>query len=386
MTSDEQFQHHDNLAFLNKKSTLKTKLINAHLAVQQTHPFVARISLALYDADTNILRTFLHSSMGDNPLEHYETQMDNAPSLKEILDRGTPRVINRMVTIEGKIDNADKDLAEHNQRLGKQGYAASYTIPIYDSGSFVGFLFFNSYEANVFTEQVLHQLDLHGHLISLMVINELNTMQTLSAMVKTTGNITHQRDLETGSHLDRMSRYTRVIALALADKYDLDDEYIEHVFMFSPLHDIGKIAIPDEILLKPGRLTEREMDVMKTHPLKGRQIIDNMLQNFGLEHIDHSDIMLNIATFHHEAVNGSGYPLGRSGNEIPLEARIVAVADIFDALTSNRPYKEAWSNEKAFEFLQKMAGETLDGDCVKALLDNKDEVLRIQKTFQEKAI
>ncbi|MFC1747563.1 HD-GYP domain-containing protein [Pseudomonadota bacterium] len=384
MANNDQFKHQDHLAFLNKKSSLRTKLKNAHAAVQENLPFIARIALALYDSNTKILRTYLHSSVENNPLEHYETLIDNAPSLKEILNREQPRVINNMLTFEEH--KGSETIPIHKRRLGRQGYAASYTVPIFDSGTFIGFLFFNSYETDVFTEQALHELDLHGHLISLMVINELNTVQTLSAIVKTTGNLTHHRDLETGSHLDRMSRYTRLIAISLADKYDLNDDYIEHVFMFSPLHDIGKIAIPDNILLKQGQLNDDEMQVMRTHPLKGRQIIDNMLHNFGLEHIDHTDIMRNIATFHHEAVNGTGYPQGKSGNEIPLEARMVAVADIFDALTSKRPYKEAWSNEQAFELLNKLAGETLDKDCVEALLNHQEEINTIQEAFREKAL
>lgn len=220
-------------------------------------------------------------------------------------------------------------------------------------------------------------------MISLMIINEFATIRTLAAAIKTTGHITHCRDPETGSHLDRMSRYSRLIAGAIAVKYDLDDDYIEHVFMYSPLHDIGKIAIPDEVLLSPNRLEKSEMEIMKTHARKGREMIDDLIMNFGLQNIDHIDILRNIAEYHHESVNGTGYPDGKSNDEIPLEARIVAVADVFDALTSRRPYKEAWSNEMAISNLQQLAGEKLDKDCVDALLDNMDEVLKIQQQFRE---
>jgi len=309
-------------------------------------------------------------------MKAYQALIDEAPSLKEILKRGQPRVINNMLTFEG----GNK---EHHKRLGRQGYAASYTIPLFNNGEFFGFMFFNSYQTDVFTEKHLEELDLHGHLIALMVINELNSIQTLSAAIKTTGHMTHHRDPETGSHLDRMSRYSRLIARALASKYELDDDYIEHIFMFAPLHDIGKIAIPDNILLKPGKLTETEMVVMRSHAIKGKEIIDDLLQNFGLEQISHADILRNIAICHHESVNGSGYPFGKRGDEIPLEARIVAVADIFDALTSRRPYKEAWSNEAAFATLRQMAGEKLDSDCVEALLAHVIEIEAIQRQFKE---
>ncbi len=380
MPENSQFQHIDRLAFLNQEGTLSDKLTRAHKQIQETLPFIARISLALYDKDTKVLKTFLHSSNDDDPLSHYETLIDNAPSLKEILNKGHPRVIN---TLPKK---HHKNAAEHTQRISKQGYNASYTIPMYDNGTFIGFVFFNSYECEVFTEHHLHEIDLYAHLIALMVINELTTIHTLTAVVKTSGNLTHYRDPETGSHLDRMSRYTRLIAKEISGKHKLNDDYIEHVFMFSPLHDIGKIAIPDNILLKPGKLDEDEMAIMKSHTLKGRQIIDHMLENFGLENIDNTNILRNIATFHHEAVNGTGYPIGKMGEEIPLEARIVAVADIFDALTSHRPYKEAWSNKDAFDLLTTLAGETLDEDCVNALLTNEAEIVEIQKRFKEKTL
>ena len=376
MDNEQDFTHNDALSFLNLKGGLKSKLLSAHSAVQKKLPFIARIAIALYDPETKILKTYLHSSGVDNPLEHYQSLIDNAPSLKEILKRGKSRVVNNMLTFE---DSNKK----HIRRLGRQGYAASYTMPMFNNGDFFGFLFFNSYEKEVFTEKVLEELDLHGHLISLMLINELSTIQTLGAAIKTTSHMTHHRDPETGSHLDRMSRYSRLIAEILADKYELDDDYIEQIFMFSPLHDIGKIAIPDHILLKTGKLTEDEMRIMRTHSQKGKEIIDDLLQNFGMDKISHANILRNIAAYHHETINGTGYPEGRSGMDIPLEARIVAVADIFDALTSERPYKKAWSIDDAFEALAEMAGEKLDQDCVDALLSHREEIEKIQRQFKE---
>lgn len=377
MSNDNvSFEHRDRYAFLNASGSFKEKLVGAHRVLQSHAPYVARIAIALFDPETKVLKTYVHSSGNDNPLAHYQSLFEYAPSLKEILKKGLPRVVNNLVTFE----NGEH---EHTQRIGRQGYAASYTMPIFSRGVFIGFLFFNSYEAGVFDETALDVLDLYGHMISLMVVNELTSLQTLIAAVKTTGQLTHLRDPETGSHLDRMSRYSRLIARGLAEKYHLDDDYIEHVFMFAPLHDIGKIAVPDHILLKPGRLTDDEFRTMKLHADTGREIIDKLLANFGLGSVEHVDILRNIAAFHHEAVNGTGYPAGMSGNDIPLEARIVAVADIFDALTSKRPYKDAWTNDAAFSALQEIAGQKLDSDCVQALLSCRTDVEAIQRQFKE---
>jgi len=369
-------EHHDTLEALNKLSPLREKLIAAHKSVSEIFPFIVRIAITIYDPETNILKTYIHSSGDDNPLDHYQATLDDAPSLKAIIKNGLPRVVNNLLTFE---DGQN----EHTKRIGRQGYAASYTLPMFNNGVFFGFIFFNSDKKDVFTENVLRQIDIYGHMISITVINELTSIHTLTAAIKTTGGIAHIRDPETGSHLDRMSRYSRLIVTALAEKYNLNDSYIEHIFMFAPLHDIGKIGIPDNILLKPSKLNDNEMTVMKTHARKGREMIDELLENFGLENIEYKNVLRNIAEFHHETINGSGYPSGKKGDEIPLEARIVAVADIFDALTSSRPYKEAWDNEKAIQFIEKLAGETLDQDCVNALIENIDQVEEIQKQFNE---
>ena len=368
--------HRDLLEILNSQQPMREKIVAAHDKVKTICPEIDRIAIAIYDPETTVLKTYLHSSGDDNPLKNYQTLLENAPSLKAILDKGLPRVINNMLTFEnGK--------HEHTQRIGRAGYAASYTLPMFHNGDFFGFLFYNSKTEDVFTEKILNQLDVFGHLIALMVINELSHAKTLSAAIKTTSHITHRRDPETGSHLDRMSRYSLLIARKLAEQYDLSDDYIQHVFMFAPLHDIGKIAIPDNILLKEGPLDTAEVAIMRSHAIKGQEMIDDLIKNFGLHNIQHIDLLRNIAAYHHEAVNGTGYPEGRKGDQIPLEARIVAVADVFDALTSQRPYKSAWTNSDAIAALMQLAGEKLDQDCVSALVNNMEEVETIQERFKE---
>lgn len=370
------FEHQDALETLNRSIPLADKLAFVHDFLRRRYDFIDRVAVALYDAKTDLLKTFVHSSGGDDPLALYQARLAESGSLQELVALGRPRVVNDLALLAG----GEK---AHTQRIGAQGYGASYTLPLYRNGEFFGFLFFNSYRKGVFRESVLRDLDLFGHLLALVVINEQAEVRTLVASVKTATSMAQHRDFETGAHLDRMSNYARLIARELAGKYGLSDALVEHIFLFSPLHDIGKIAIPDQILLKSGKLDAEEYEVMKTHARKGQEIIDTMLENFGLNGMEHADVLRNIAHHHHEAINGSGYPAGLKGEAVPLEARIVAVADVFDALTSVRPYKEAWGNDDAFAFLGKMAGEKFDRDCVQALVVNRQEVEEIQARFQE---
>ena len=275
---------------------------------------------------------------------------------------------------------------EHTKNLATKDYKASYTMPLYQSGTFLGFLFFNSNQTHAFVPEVLRQIDIYGHLIALMVISELTAVRALLSAVRVARNMTHYRDMETGAHIDRTAHYARLIAREIAEHHHLTDEQIEHIFMFSPLHDIGKIGIPDSILRKPGKLNDEETKVMMTHPEKGGEIINAILKDFGLGTFGHVDILRNIAVYHHEAIDGSGYPEGLKGDEIPIEARISSVADIFDALTSQRTYKDPWSNEEAFAKLGQLADTKLDRDCVNAILKNTDKILEIQKLFRDEEV
>lgn len=369
-------QHQDILGELNNTLPIDKKLVAVHRVMKNRFEFIDRVAIALYDPKTDTIKTFVDSSSDSSPLVHYEARLSEAQSLRHIMETGQPRVVDDIATYTATPH-------EHTQKIRDYGFRSSYTMPMYVNGNFFGFVFFNSFQKGVFTSEALHFLDVFGHLISLVVITEITQIHTMLAAVKSARLMTHHRDLETGSHLDRMSRYSQLIARNLAEHYGFDDEAVEHIFLFAPLHDIGKIGIPDRILLKPGGLSEEELSEMRTHAIKGREIIDGIIADFGLESLQHVDVLRNIAQFHHEALDGSGYPNGLKAEEIPIEARIVAVADIFDALTSNRPYKEAWSNDAAFEALLKLAGIKLDAACVEALVNNRAAVEEIQSRFRE---
>jgi len=183
------------------------------------------------------------------------------------------------------------------------------------------------------------------------------------------------RDPETGAHIQRMAHYSQVIAQGLG----LDAATQKLILEAAPMHDVGKIGIPDCILLKPGKLTPEEFEVMKGHAELGFEL----LKDSG------SDILragAEVAISHHEKFDGSGYPNGLSGNKIPLFGRIVAVADVFDALTSERPYKKAWPLEQACRFLEEGRGQHFDPLCVEAFFAGWERVLDIRQRFMDEEV
>ena len=364
--------------FLKKRVTIDEKPASIHEALYAQIGFVDRISVAAYDPASDLLKTFLASSPGRNHLVRYEARLADSPSLAEVLRAGRPRMVTDL-----ELFRQGRHL--HTRVIAEEGYRWSYTVPMYLDGSFWGFIFFNSRTPGALPKPALRTLDVHAHLISAIVTAEMLAVRILAAAVRTAHDMVHFRDPETGGHIDRMSRYARLIAqhLAATGAAELDDAAIERIFEFAPLHDIGKLALPDRILLKPSGLSDTEREEMKQHTVRGLEIIEAIAHNFGLEHLDGLDLLRHIAESHHETMDGGGYPHGLHDGEIPIEARIVAVADVFDALTSLRPYKPSWSNEEAFAWLRKLSRSKFDQNCVDALLYNAKMVKEIQAHFQD---
>ena len=180
------------------------------------------------------------------------------------------------------------------------------------------------------------------------------------------------RDPETGAHIQRMAHYSALIARQLGWSI----ERTEEILQAAPMHDVGKMGIADQVLLKPGPLTPEEFEEMKRHPLIGYDILKDSASSV-------VQMGATIALAHHEKFDGSGYPQGLAGEAIPMEGRIVAIADVFDALTSERPYKKAWPVERALDFLRNGRGNHFDPRCVDAFLSALDEVESIRLRFQD---
>lgn len=342
---------------------------------------INRIAIALYDEETDLLKGFLASADNDDgvDLESMAVPLKDIPSLQQLARTGARRVINDFSTTPP----TSKASAAYRKLITDAGYVSSYTVPLMHKGKFYGFLFFNSKYSNVFSKAMVSHLKSHADMIALTVMRELDAARMVMSAVRVMQQVSLARDEETGQHLNRMAHYSRLIADALPAHHGVSAEFAEFIFMFAPMHDVGKIAIADAILLKPGRLTEDEFTIMKTHVNEGVKIIDMMHDAFGLNLVPNFGMMRNIVAYHHESLDGRGYPYGLAGDNIPLEARIVAVADVFDALTSKRPYKEAWSNEKAFDLLREECGRKFDPDCVTALLAAEDQVRKIQARYAD---
>lgn len=352
------------------------KIKSIHKVVKQSLSFIHRISIVTYDQKLDLVKTYVDSSDEISPLTFYSAKLSDTKNLQEIASTGKPRTVDDLKVFS-------KNSKQHSKALYQSGFNSSYTVPLYQDKTLLGFVYFNSRNLNAFQAESAPYLDSIAQIISLLIIKKQGQFKTLQAALKTALIMSEQRDPETAEHLERMARYSRLIAKNIAPDYQWDDEQVELIFMCAPLHDLGKIAIPDKILLKPGKLTGDEFEQMKTHTTAGRQLVDSLLTNFNLEKIPFRNMLTNIIELHHENLDGSGYPYGLSNEEIPIEARIVAVADIFDALTSKRSYKDAWTNEEAFEELRKLATWKLDAKCVEALYKSRFEIKEIQAKFRE---
>lgn len=208
--------------------------------------------------------------------------------------------------------------------------------------------------------------------------------QEISAIQEVTilalASLAETRDSDTGNHIKRTQHYVKVLAQHLQKNIKfsscLDEVMIKTLFMSAPLHDIGKVGIPDRILLKPGKFTPEEFEIMKTHTTLGANAIARAEAELGIE-VKFLKIAKEIALYHQEKFDGSGYPEGLKGEAIPLSARIMAVADVYDALISKRVYKEPTTHEKALEIMKDGRGTHFDPDILDAFLEIEDKFLEI---------
>ena len=209
-----------------------------------------------------------------------------------------------------------------------------------------------------------------------------------SGLIMVLADMVENRDQSTGDHIKKTAAYVRIILEKMRKMgyhaEELTDEYVQDVVKSAPLHDIGKIQVSDAILNKPGKLTDEEFEIMKSHTKAGQKIIQQTIQT--MPEADYLKEAMNLATYHHEKWNGKGYPYGLAGEDIPLSARVMAVADVFDALVSRRCYKEPFSYEKAISIIAEGAGQHFDPQVAEAFLASEEEVKEVLYQFEGQTV
>lgn len=356
-----------------QQAGLGERLRSLHGIIQGRFPRISRIALAPYDPVSDMLRTFASSNEDGVALQHYEAPLHEVPSLLQLRDARQARVVDD-VARSFQTDSA------HTAWLRARDYRSSYTLPIFLGDDLAAFLFFDAKETGVFTPEVTAFLDVFADIVTQLYLLRLAAVNTLVGAVDLATGLARIRDVETGRHLERVAAYARLIALGVSERHGLSDEIIEYVHLFAPLHDVGKVGIPDRILLKPGPLDADERAAMQRHVEIGLELVGHMIEDLGLQNDPAGRVMREVVGGHHERGDGSGYPLGLRMDRIPIVARLAAVADVYDALTTVRPYKAALSDEQALAELQEevQAGR-LDADCVRALTEAaaaRHEILR----------
>ena len=311
-----------------------------------------RIAFVHHEASTDLLST------------DCETGADSGPTGR---DGRRARVLH---DLERELDPT----SDHSRWLLAQGWRASLTLPLFDHNPLLGFLFLDSTRAGAFDPRAMAALEPHLELLLLRISNHFRDLASLDGSLAQLLEIAKLRDQETATHMKRVSRYSRLIALQLETQHRLAAEFSENLHRFAAFHDLGKIGIPDRILLKPEPLSREERLVMQGHVVIGMALVEKLITAMDLEADPGIDLLRQVVAHHHESLDGSGYPAGLRGEEVSLAGRIVAVADIYDALTQARPYKPAFSEPHAVQMLRTMvqAGK-LDGDCVDALLRSDDQ-------------
>jgi hypothetical protein len=315
-----------------------------------------RIDFVHHEASTDLLST------------NCETGADGGPTGRH---RQRARVLHDL--------ERELDPASHPSRwLLAEGWRASLTLPLFHRNRLLGFLFLDATRAGAFDPRAMAALEPHLELLLLRISNHFsdrfNDLASLDGSLAQLLEIAKLRDQETATHMERVSRYSRLIALQLETQRTLPAEFSENLHRFAAFHDLGKIEIPDRILLKPEPLSREERLVMQGHVMIGMALVEKLITAMGLEDDPGIDLLRQVVAHHHESLDGSGYPARLRGEEVSLAGRIVAVADIYDALTQARPYKPAFSEPHAVQMLRTMvqAGK-LDGDCVDALLRSDDQ-------------
>lgn len=335
---------------------------------------IDRIGIAFVDYKNDKIiaeyRTANYSDFNIGP--GYEGNIRNS-TLGQIIEDKNPLIINDVPALY-----LSKPSSESLRLICKEGIKSNMIIPLIMRDTVFGILFFSSTEKDSFDKESLRIAQKITYDITGYLNRSYLTKLVFSNITSTFAELVDKKDNETGGHINRMVKYSVIVAEGLLENkthcYPIDKKLIIEIERQASSHDIGKVGVPDEILKKPGKLTEEEFEIMKNHANVGGDVFKEFRKSLKIFNDRFYKVAEEIARYHHEKWDGSGYPDQLKGDDIPLSARIVAIGDVFDALTSHRVYKKAFNFDESVEIIIKSKGTHFDPVIVDAFIDKIDEI------------
>ncbi|MCX8058171.1 MAG: HD domain-containing protein [Spirochaetes bacterium] len=336
-----------------------------------------RFSLAIYEKETDNLVAYhaYKTDIANIKLKPGFTQKLSDTSLKKIIEEKKEYRI---------IDDLSLINSESTKLLLQEGILSNLTIPVIINERLYGFLFFASKEKYSYNKTNYKLGLIFSNIVKFRFFYSYAIQDNIKTIGDSIVNIVEFKDEETYNHTIRVSLYSDLIADYLCEKEIITPQKAREIRDFAPLHDIGKIGIPDHILLKPSKLDHNEFEIIKNHPIIGAKIIDSSNEKiYGDIGYRLLDTAFNIILEHHENWDGSGYPFRKKGEEISIEARIVCIADVFDALTTKRPYKDAIPFEDSLKIINSLSGKKFDPFLIEIFNNKIDEIKKIYENLKD---
>ncbi len=386
------------ISMLNRGKNTEDIFHTLNIIMRKIIPF-NRLALTTLNSDINQVTTKLVASDRNIILREGDSFNLNDTPLKNSAENKDVLNINNL-----KDHIKENPNSKSTELLIEEGMNSSLVLPLIVNNITRGFLIFSSEHTDAFQEnhitflksivgqislsiqrgELLYEIEQHSkNLEDLVELRSRQVIKTQKTTIFALSRLAETRDPETGNHLDRMRSYSVLLAQMLkyiANHTEITNQYLRDLYDSSILHDIGKVGIPDVILLKDGFLSDNEYQIMKKHTVIGYESLKMASRDLGEDSF--LNMAMDITLFHHERWDAKGYPYGLEGDEIPLAARIVAIADIYDALTSKRPYKEAYSSEKSFDIMKKEYYR-FDPEIFEIFCDNYDEFNKIRTQLSD---
>lgn len=354
--------------------------------ISQDHMGINRMGIAFVDYENRKIVT-------EGAVADYNNLEINIGYAVDFEDTSLYKILE---TKQGIINNDLEALYRENinseslRHMTKEGMRSNMILPIFSGKKIIGLFFYSSSEKDFFTEDYYR--------LSEKILSEVSEILKRSYLVKmafrqfasSIAYLVDNRDAETGDHLERMTKFSVTLAEAVREErlpeYQIDNNFIEDIKSYACTHDIGKVAITDDILKKPGKLSKLEFEMMKRHTLVGREVFNKLRNTLKLFDNGYFKVAEEIVTYHHERWDGNGYPFRLSGRNIPLAARIVAIGDVLDALTSKRVYKDAYDFERAVNMIASESGKQFDPVLVDIFMKNIFEMRNVYRKCHKREI